>query len=865
MGVSRLRFVADSDPGRSPGIKTPDQRLRVFVSSTLEELAAERRAVRSAIEQLRLAPVMFESGARPHPAQAVYRAFLDQSDVFVGIYWQSYGWVGPGMSVSGLEDEFRLAARVPRLVYLKRPAPQIEPGLRRMLQGIRDEGGLAYKAFADAGELRELLLNDLATLLTERFGNSGRADHGSVVPAPVTALVGRDRDVAEVASLVSAEDHRLVVLTGPGGVGKTRLALAVLERTRSHWKDGVAFAALSMVSDPLSVPETIASALGFIGQGQETPLDTLGRRLADRHMLVVLDNFEQVLEAAPVVADLLQRAPRLHLLVTSRVVLRIRGEREWRAEPLGLLPAGADPAGAPAVQLLVDRIRDVEPGFELTSDNSAAIVELCRRLDGLPLALELAATWMRLLTPQQLLQQLDERMARPGALVDLPGRQQTMTATIEWSYHLLPEAAREMLGQLTVFAAPFTGEAAEAISGQDSVGAAESLALLLDHNMVRPAERPDGDRAFGLLNVIHRFASGRLENPNETLGRLESYLLGVLERAGARHGSEDWARRLLDSEYNNLRIVLGWAAERQRPSGELLRRIGDVWVWLMIRGHLRRASGLGKHIESWRVEGLRSERDKMAWHWLKVNTLTTNGQLARAGGLIDEILPDARRLEQPSRWGLMLMVRAVSRPYAVDSPARAEFEEALAVARDAGDPVVLGYVLSHFGLFLCVDGDPARAQGLHEEMLGITRLLGDGNQRAEAHYDLAMDALSAGDPGPAESHLAAAAHRYTDIDHRDGLARCLGALAAISLQRERAHLAAWLVGATAAARAIGLMPWPSVAEAEGRVSERIRASLPEAEFTAEIAAGRTYTAEDALARAWAALEDAANAGVKPGS
>src|SRR6516225_3914602 len=166
MGVSRLRFVADSDPGRYPGIKTPDQRLRVFVSSTLEELAAERRAVRSAIEQLRLAPVMFESGARPHPAQAVYRAFLDQSDVFVGIYWQSYGWVGPGMSVSGLEDEFRLAARMPRLVYLKRPAPQIEPGLRRMLQGIRDEGGLAYKAFADAGELRELLLNDLATLLT---------------------------------------------------------------------------------------------------------------------------------------------------------------------------------------------------------------------------------------------------------------------------------------------------------------------------------------------------------------------------------------------------------------------------------------------------------------------------------------------------------------------------------------------------------------------------------------------------------------------------------------------------------------------------------------------------------------------------
>ena len=288
-------------------------------------------------------------------------------------------------------------------------------------------------------------------------------------------------------------------------------------------------------------------------------------------------------------------------------------------------------------------------------------------------------------------------------------------------------------------------------------------------------------------------------------------------------------------------------------------------MWLLVRGQLRLTSELGRQIGSWPAGGLPSERDKMARDWLMVNLLTIDGQFAQAGALSDEILPDARRLEQPSRWALMLMVRALSRPYTAGGPARGEFEEALAVVREAGDPILLGYVLSHYGLFVCVDGDPARAQGLHEEMLGIARSLGDDNQRAEAHYDLAMDALSAGNPGPAESHLAAAAHRYTDIDHRDGLARCLGALAAISLLRERAHLAAWLVGATAAARAIGLMPWPSVAEAEDRVIKRIRASLPEAEFTAEVAAGRTHTAEAALARAWAALEDAANAGVKPGS
>jgi tetratricopeptide (TPR) repeat protein len=676
------------------------------------------------------------------------------------------------MAVSGLEEEFRLAVRMPRLLYVKRPAPEMEPGLRRMLQEIEGEGGLTYKTFAEAGELRELLLDDLATLLTERFGDPGRDGGGSMVPVPVTGLVGRDRDVAEVASLVSSGDHRLVVLTGPGGVGKTRLALAVLEETRSHWEDGVAFADLSAVSDPSLVPEAIASALGFARQGREAPLDLLGRRLAGRHMLVVVDNFDQVLQAAPVLPELLQRAPRLHLLVTSRVVLRVRGEREWRVQPLGLVPAGGDPAEAPAVRLLVDRIRDARPGFELTGDNEAAIAELCRRLDGLPLALELAASWMRLLTPQQLLQRLDERMQRPGALADLPGRQQTMAATIEWSYQLLPQAARQLLARLT---------------------------------------------------------------------------------------------RLLDSEFLNLRVVLSWAAERQRPSGELLRRIGDAWVWLLVRGHLGGASGLSRQIESWPAGGLRSERDTMARHWLRMIALVNDGQFEKAGALIDEVLPDARRLEQPSRWAQMLMMRVLSRPYAAGSPASGEFEEALAVARDAGDPVALGYVLEHFGLFLSVDGDPARARGLHEEMLGIARSRGDDNQAAEARYGLAMDALAAGDPGPARSHLAAAARWFTDIDHRDGLARCLAALAALALHRQCAHLAARLVGAAAAVRAIGLAPWPAVAAAEVRVTSQIRAALPEAEFTADIAKGRADTAEAALARAWAALEDSANQEVKPGS
>ena len=848
---------SQSLPGsRSAGIRTPDQRLRVFVSSPLGELDAERSAARAAIEQLRLAPVMFESGARPHPAQELYRAYLEQSDVFVGIYWQRYGWVGPGMTVSGLEDEFRLSAGMPRLLYVKRPAPGMEAGLRRMLDEVKAEGDVAYKAFADPGELRELVVNDLATLLTERFGSPGRAGPGYVVPAPVTALVGRDRDVDEVVRLLDTRDRRLVVLTGAGGIGKTRLALAVLERSRAQWTDGVAFVDLSSVTDPRSVPEAIASALGFVGEGRERPADTLARRLAGRHMLLVLDNFEQVLGAAPAVAELLQAAPRLHVLVTSRVVLRVRGEREWRVDPLGLLPAGAgvpEVAQAPAVRLFIERVKDVNPSFELTDDNVVPVAELCRRLDGLPLAMELAAAWMRLLTPEQLLERLDEHMERPGVLADLPGRQQTMIATLEWSYDLLPEPARQLLARLSVFAAPFTAEAAEAVCGWDGLDATQSLGTLLDYSMVSPAGRPDGQKAFRLLEVIRRFAARRLENPDEVLSHLEAHLLDVLEAAGRRHGSQDWARRRLDSEQPNLLAVLGWTASRRRTAGPLLRRIGDAWVWLLVRGHLRQAAELRQHIESWPAAELQTGSDQMARNWLTLQGLVGDGGYAQAVRLLDEILPRARQLEKPSRWGLMLMIRALSRPYAANSPARAEFEEALTVVRSAGDPVVLGYVLSHFGLYLCADGDVTRARTMHQEMLQNARSLDDDNQRAEAHYDLATDALSAGDPDLALPHLAVAARHYTDIDNLDGLARCLGGLSALALQREHPGLAAWLTGTTAAARAIGLTPWPPVAEVERRVTERVKTSLPSAEFTVQVAAGQTQTPLAALAQALATL------------
>ena len=850
--------VAD---GEWSAIRTPDQRLRVFVSSTLEELAAERRAARAAIEQLRLAPVMFESGARAHPPQAVYRAYLEQSDIFVGIYWQRYGWVGPGMTISGLEDELRLAAGMPRLLYVKVPAPDMEPGLSRMLEAIRAEGTMSYKRFTDAGELRELLASDLAMMLAERFGGPDRAARWPAIPSPVSALVGRDADVAEVTRMLTAPGARLVVLTGVGGAGKTRLALAVAERIQEQWADGAAFVDLSPVTDPRLVPDAIASALGLVGQGRERPLDTLQRRLARRQMLLVLDNFEQVLGAAPAVADLLQRAPGLRVLVTSRVVLRLRGEQEWRVDPLGVPPPGstlAVLAEAPAMRLFVDRARDVQPGFTLTSQNAAAVAELCRRLDGLPLALELAAASMRLLTPDQILARLPGQLEHPGAVADLPGRQQTLTSTIQWSYDLLPAPDQQMLARLSVFAAPFTAAAAEAVGGQEDRDAVQDLATLLDNSMVSPADRPDGERAFRLLGPIRRFAAAQLADSGQTLSRLERYLLGVLDDASPHYGSQDRDMRRLDSEQPNLRAVLAWIARwpaAARPAGAGSGRCLGLAAGPRAPAAVRHAVAADRL-----AAGTRSLPAAIGWRGLAAGRrMDEPGRVHQGHRAVDEVMPDGRRVEKPSRIALLLMARGIARADIAHDQARADFAEALEVARAAGDPLVLGYVQAHYGTLLCLDGDLDQARVLHEEALTIARSIGDENLRAEAHYLLAIDAMAVSDARSATPQLAAAVLHYRSIDHLEGLTRCVGALSELALQYGDPHLAARLIGTTAAVRdRFGLKPWPCVTQAERRTIQRAAALLSDGEYTAQLAAGRSQTIDDALTAALPIQDTAAD-------
>ena len=530
-------------------VRTPDQRVRVFVSSTLQELAVERGAVRDAVIRLRLVPVMFELGARPHPPREVYRSYLAQSQVFVGVYWQSYGWVAPGEQVSGLEDEYLLSAGLPRLIYVKSPAPQREPRLEQMLARIQGDGDITYQRFSEAAELQRLVENDLAVLLSERFemakardGAAAEAPRAVGLPVPATPLVGRDQETAAVADLVLREGVRLVTLTGPGGVGKSRLAVAVADRLGSGFGDGVRFIELASVTSAGLVPPAIAAGLGLSTSGGRLLTDVVSY-LGPKRVLLLLDNFEQVTGAAPLVADLLGAAPGLVVLVTSRTVLRLSGEHEFPVLPLPVPPAGADPDGGDAgqyasVRLFVERAHAVDLGFQLTSGNVAAVAEICRRLDGLPLAIELAAARVRLLPPAALLARLGDRMGvLTGGARDLPERQRTLKNTLDWSYGLLSPGEQALFVRLGVFAGTFGLPAAEAVGGDAAVPAdsgragqvIDTLGVLVDSSLVG-AETRDGEPRFGLLDTIREYALERLRDSSsweEAHDRHAAYFLGL--------------------------------------------------------------------------------------------------------------------------------------------------------------------------------------------------------------------------------------------------------------------------------------------------------------------------------------------------
>ena len=586
-------------------IRTPDQRLRVFVSSTLAELAEERAAVARAISALRLTPVLFELGARPHPPRELYRAYLTQSDIFIGVYWQRYGWIVPGMDISGLEDEFRLSHSMPRLLYVKTPAPDREPRLRAMIVELQTEGTDSYRSFSTPRKLGRLVRDDLALLLSERFTTANSHADRSASPAsntdrrgprslPVTStsLIGRERDIVEVSKLLETPDVRLVTLTGPGGIGKTRLAIAVGERLDDRYPRGTVFVPLASIAQTELVLPRIAAAVGATIEGARPPLDVLVEHFAETPTLLVLDNLEQVVGVAPELDQLMARCPGLEVLATSRTVLRLRAEREYPVSALTVPAFSERPpmeqlASLPAVQLFVDRAQAIRYDFALTEDNTLDVVEICRRLDGLPLAIELAAARIRLLEPGALLARLGSRLDALGTgPVDLPERQRTLRATVEWSIGLLDDAEQHMLATLSIFVEGWTVDAAMHVSGLTEDRTLDLLDALAGHSLVN-VDATDAGPRFRMLESIRELAAERLAASADLADverRHAEYFGALVENADwPAERQAEWAERWRTEE-ENLRIAIRWFFTHDIAPLPHIFRI--LWLFWQMRGRM---------------------------------------------------------------------------------------------------------------------------------------------------------------------------------------------------------------------------------------------------------------------------------------
>ena len=866
-------------------IHTHDQRVRVFVSSTMEELAAERRAVRDAVTRLRLVPTMFELGARSHPPREVYRAYLAQSQVFVAVYWQSYGWVAPGEQVSGLEDEYLLSAGLPRLIYVKSPADNRDPRLAQMLDRITDEGGVSYQNFSDPAELQQLVENDLAVLLTERFtvaqppGGTAAGDElppADALPVPPTPLVGREEAAAAVEALVSRDGVRLVTLTGPGGSGKSRLALEAAGRLRPGFADGVRFIDLTSVTSADLVPGAIAAGLGLNTSGTRIGTDLVSY-LRSRRVLLVLDNFEQVTDAAPLLAQLLAAAPGVVLLVTSRSVLRLSGEHEFPVLPLPAPPAGAAPdAGLhgryPSVRLFVDRAQAVAPEFRLTDQNAGAVGEICRRLDGLPLAIELAAARVRLLPPSALLARLGGRMSvLTGGPRDLPERQRTLKNTLDWSFALLSPGERALFERLGVFAGTFSLPAVEAVYGEaggrgrtDSAGPAiDALSSLAGSSLVQSQTRGEEPR-FRLLETIREYAVERLRDSGawqEAHDRHAAYFAGLATPAESELGGEGqlaWLRRL-EPEAGNLSAALSWLMDQERLD-EAIAFIWGTWRFWFLRGHVDDVARL--------AEKFLARSGEMALHERAMAlsgsgfTLITYGDQGRGQSAFEQSLPLFREAGDPLGGALATAALGHLLGAHHDLERGCELlEQAMSLLREADTgeltPEERVYHLldvaladNFLGQMELSNGKHDRAAQLFAAGLDAARSTADWFTVLVSLYDLALTSQARGDLDGAAELLREGLSLTAEAGDEPSAAYYLEALATLARLRDDPDRAARLLAAADAQLQTSGSGWLHAyvprAPHDHAIAAELRSRLGDAAYEQAAADGRSLAGARAI-------------------
>ena len=684
-----------------------------------------------------------------------------------------------------------------------------------------------------------------------------------ILPAALTRFIGREREVAAVADLLRQHDVRLVALTGPGGVGKTRLALRVAEAIGEDFADGVAFVPLASVRGPDLVLPAIARVLGVREPADRPLAANLAAALRDRVLLLVLDNFEHLVGAANELADLLASCPRLTILVTSRASLRLSGEHRFPTPPLALPDAGETPAldrlpAFEAIALFLERARQVRPGFALDAGNAASVLEICRRLDGLPLAIELAAAWLRVLSPAALLTRLERRLPllTDGA-PDQPVRLRTMRDAVAWSHDLLADDEQRLFRRLAVFVGGFTLDAADAVAGrgaeeprsreEDGKAASRStldlLAGLTDKSLLQVEQPAAGEPRLMMLETVREFALERLDASGAEAATREAHAAHYLTLAEAAAsdagGASDggWMRRLT-AERPNLRAALDWF-EQTGQAGAVLRMSGALWhYWYRLgdlaegRARLERAlAAAPQEIDpALRARALRGA-GVLAWQ---------SADYEQSRERLEAALTAYRELGDQTgiAWALNSLGCLCATLSDVEQ-AEASLSEALAIFRELDDAVGIANLTSNLG-------ELAAAQDQHE--LAVARLgsglamwrdLGDrvGAVRAQVYLGRAL--LARGEAARAEAVLLDALAAIRDIDYKQILPAALRAVAQLATRRgDDVAAARWYGAADGVMEALG-MELPAVRRGgHDRAVTTLRERLGEAAFAAAWAEGR---------------------------